>query len=111
MTGLPNDILSRCADAYLTTPYDIIRGGNARNVGRARAAAVFVLRECRQTSKITFDRIAEITGRSDGKSVWYWWERANALRASDPRFRLMTDALLAVTICPPAHAIEASAAA
>lgn len=101
MTGIPSDILALCARAYFTSPRDVIRGSRGRNIGRARAATVFVLRECRQVNKIAFSRIATVTGHSAGKSVWYWWLRAKKLRDSDERFRLMTDALLAASICPP----------
>lgn len=104
---IPREILVAAAAAFQTTPDAILGRASARNIGRARAAAVFALRESRQEVPLTFDRVGRHVGRS-AKSVWYWWQRALRLRNTDPRFRLVSDALLVVAVSPP-RATEAAA--
>lgn len=96
---IPSEIIEHTASAFLTTPTALVAPGGCRNVRQARAAVVFVLREHRQTSKLTFDHLAQKIGRPR-KTAWYWWLKALELRKRNGRFRLLTDALLAIAVLP-----------
>ena len=96
----PPEIVDFCASSFRTTPEAIRSRKSARNIGQARCAAVFVLREHRQVSKLPFARIGQLVAR-EPRTLWYWWRKANGMRRDNPNFRLATDALLAVVVCPP----------
>ena len=93
----PSEIVAACAHVFRTDAQTLRSAASARTIGQGRAAAVFVLREYRQSSKLTFDQIARLLNR-ETQSIWYWWIKARDLRARSPRFRLATDALL-VSAC------------
>ena len=98
---LPADIIATTAKAFCTSIDEIMGPRYAKNIGQARAAAVFVLREHRVSSKISFERIAALVGSRDRKTIWYWWLKSQELRHNNACFRLLTDTLLAVAVCPP----------
>tara|TARA_R100001132_G_scaffold14489_1_gene13109 strand:- start:93 stop:419 length:327 start_codon:yes stop_codon:yes gene_type:complete len=98
----PIEIIEMSAAMFRTRPDALVSRASARNIGQARAAAVFVLREHRQTRKLRFSRIAILLKR-DTKTIPYWSSKAACLRDASPSFRLATDALLMGALCPPRH--------
>lgn len=96
------DLIIKAAELYDMDPWELPRLNNGRMGFRPRWAVAWVLAQLgrgytRQSNPYSYVRIARLLGFADHTTVIYSLKQAEKLREQEPKFRALTDELLATT--------------
>lgn len=115
--GVATKLLTYASELYETDPWELVRVSGQRRKFHARWAVIWTLRQLNPPSSKTgapvpysYKRLARLLGFDDHTSVRHGEIEAAKLRAVDPKFRELTDKMLAFAqTCGPQVPIDIAA--